>query len=135
LSAGLERFLGAPVRPVGSQRHPAVDRESADPLKMQEQLMKLNSMQVKQTLNQMEAHVLPDDHPAVMQFADIFGDHTFFLDQSGLKVLEPTEAPEFGMQSGEVVSLADWTDATLTSLRPHEPELTGTIITFPKVSH
>ena len=119
----------------GSQRHPAVDRESADPLKMQEQLMKLNSMQVKQTLNQMEAHVLPDDHPAVMQFADIFGEHTFFLDQSGLKVLEPTEAPEFGMQSGEVVSLADWTDATLTSLRPHEPELTGTIITFPKVSH
>jgi hypothetical protein len=109
--------------------------KSANPLKMQEQLMKLNSMQVKQTLNQMEAHVLPDDHPAVLQFTDIFGDHTFFLDQSGLKVLEPTEAPLFGMQSGEVVSLADWTDATLTSLRPHEPELTGTIITFPKVSH
>jgi hypothetical protein len=112
-----------------------VDRESADPRKMQEQLMKLNSMQVKQTLNQMEAHVLPEDHPAVTQFADIFGDHTFFLDQSGLKVLEPTEALELGMQSGEVVSLADWTDATLTSLRPHEPELTGTIINFPKVSH
>jgi hypothetical protein len=112
-----------------------VDRESAAALKMQEQPMKLNSMQVKQMLNQMEAHVLPDDHPAVMQFTDIFGDHTFFLDQSGLKVLEPTDAPQVGTQSGEVVSLADWTDSTLTSLRPHEPELTGTIITFREVSH
>jgi len=97
--------------------------------------MKLNSMQVKQTLNQMEAHVLPDDHPAATQFTSLFGDHTFFLDGSGLKVLEPTETDDAGMQSGEVVSLADWTDATLTSLKPHEPELTGTIITFPEVSH
>jgi hypothetical protein len=102
---------------------------------MQEQLMKLNTMQVKQTLNQMEATVLPDDHPAVTQFTDIFGDHTFFLDRAGLKVLEPADVPEIGMQSGEVVSLADWTDATLTSLRPHEPELTGTVITFRKTSH
>lgn len=97
--------------------------------------MKLNSMQVMQTLNQIQAQVLPDDHPAATQFTDIFGDHTFFLDDGGLKVLEPTDAPETGIQSGEVVSLADWTDATLTSLRPHEPELTGTIITFRDVRH
>jgi hypothetical protein len=31
-------------------------------------------------------------------------------------------------QTGEVVSLADWSDATLTSLSPHEPELTGVVI-------
>jgi hypothetical protein len=101
--------------------------------KMQERPMKLNSMQVKQTLNQMKAHVLPDDHPAATQFTDLFGDHTFFLDANGLKVLEPTDA--VGMQSGEVVCLADWTDATLTTLRPHEPELTGTIITFREMIH
>ena len=96
--------------------------------------MKLNSMQVKQTLNQMEAHVLPEDHPAVTQFADIFGDHTFFLDQSGLKVLEP--ADQLGQTpSGEVVSLADWSDPTLTSLMPHAPETTGTIIAFDQVKH
>ena len=51
-------------------------------------------------------------------------DHTFFLDGSGLKILEPGEVPEMGSQSGEVVSLADWSDATLTSLRPHELEPT-----------
>jgi hypothetical protein len=90
--------------------------------------MKLNSTQVKQTLSQFDAEVLPDDHPAVTQLNSLFGDHTFFLDGSGLKVLEPTEVPEMQAQAGEVVSLADWSDATLTSLKPHEPELTGVVI-------
>jgi hypothetical protein len=34
------------------------------------------------------------------------------------------------LQSGEVVSLANWRDATLTSLRPHAPEPTGMTIVF-----
>jgi hypothetical protein len=90
--------------------------------------MKLNSTQVKQTLNQFDAEVLPDNHPAVAQLNNLFGDHTFFLDGGGLKVLEPAEAPGTDAQTGEVVSLADWSDATLTSLRPHEPELTGVVV-------
>jgi hypothetical protein len=90
--------------------------------------MKLNSTQVKQTLNQFDAEVLPDNHPAVAQLNNLFGDHTFFLDGGGLKVLEPAEAPGTDAQTGEVVSLADWSDATLTSLRPHEPELTGVLL-------
>jgi hypothetical protein len=51
--------------------------------------MRLNSTQVERTLSQMNAQVLPDDHPAVAQLTNMFGDHTFFLDESGLKVLEP----------------------------------------------
>lgn len=90
--------------------------------------MKLNSTQVKQTLSQFEAQVLPDDHPAVTQLNSLFGEHTFFLDSSGLKVLEPADAPEMKAYTGEIVSLADWSDATLTSLRPHEPELTGVVV-------
>jgi len=107
--------------------------------------MKLNSMQVQQTLSQIDAHVLPDDHPAATQLTSVFGDHTFFLDESGLKVLEPMDAPEMDapemdvpeteVQSGEIVSLADWTDATLTGLTPHEPAPTGTIIVFHAVRH
>jgi hypothetical protein len=96
--------------------------------------MKLNSTQVKQTLNQMNAHVLPEDHPAMTQLTTVFGDHTFFVDERGLKVLEPAEV-ETGMQSGEVLSLADWSDSTLTSLTPHEPESTGTIVVFREVRH
>jgi hypothetical protein len=97
--------------------------------------MKLNSAQVKQTLKQIEAEVLPDEHPAVTQLTDMFGDHTFFLDESGLKVMEPTEIPETDVQSSEVVSLADWSDASLTSLKPHAPEPTGTVVVFREIKH
>ncbi|MGB6394711.1 MAG: hypothetical protein WBF73_03395 [Bradyrhizobium sp.] len=90
--------------------------------------MKLSSTQLKQTLSQFNAEVLPDDHPAVTQLNNLFGDHTFFLDDSGLKVLEPTGVSEMEAQTGEVVSLADWSDATLTNLKPHEPEPTGVVI-------
>ncbi len=97
--------------------------------------MRLNSTQVKQTLSQFDAQVLPDDHPAVTQLNNLFGDHTFFLDGSGLKVLEPAETPEMEAQTGEVVSLADWSDATLTSLRPHEPEPTGMVVVLESKPH
>jgi len=90
--------------------------------------MKLNTAQVKQTLSQFDAQVLPDNHPAVTQLSNLFGDHTFFLDDSGLKVLEPAEAPELESRAGQVVSLADWSDASLTSLKPHEPEMTGVVV-------
>jgi len=65
---------------------------------------------------------------AVPQLNTLFGDHTFFLDGDGLNVLEPAETPELERQTGEVVSIASWSDATLTSLRPHEPEPTGVVI-------
>ena len=97
--------------------------------------MKLNSAQVQQTLNQMDAQVVPETHPALMQLTDVFGEHTFFLDESGLKVLEPCDVPQMDGQSGEVVSLADWADATLTSLSPHPPVATGTIIALREVKH
>ena len=90
--------------------------------------MKLNSTQVKKTLSQFEAEVLPDNHPAVAQLNNLFGEHTFFLDSGGLKVLEPVGVQEMDTRTGEVVSLADWSDATLTSLRPHEPEPTGVLV-------
>lgn len=97
--------------------------------------MRLNEMQLKQTLSQMEAEVLPDSHPAAAQLTDLFGDHTFFLDQSGLKVLEPAEMSASDVQTSQVVSLADWSDATLTSLKPHAPEPTGTVVIFDQIKH
>ncbi|HEY0850445.1 MAG TPA: hypothetical protein VGD96_11055 [Bradyrhizobium sp.] len=97
--------------------------------------MRLNETQLKQTLNQINAEVLPDNHPAAAQLADLFGDHTFFLDQSGLKVLEPAETSASDVQTSQVISLADWSDATLTSLKPHAPEPTGTVVIFDQMKH
>jgi hypothetical protein len=90
--------------------------------------MKLSSTQTKQALSQFEAEVLPDDHPALVQLRDLYGNHTFFLNGSGLNVLEPAETAETEGDTGEIVNLADWSDATLTSLKPHEPEPTGVLV-------
>ena len=97
--------------------------------------MRLNSSQIEQTLQQMEAKVLPDDHPAVDEFSSLFGDHTFFLDANGLSVLEAIERPQMEVQAGEVVSLADWSDEALTHLTTHAPEPTGVVIIWKKVLH
>ena len=97
--------------------------------------MKLTSEQVKQTVHQLGAQVLPDEHPAMSQLNGMFGDHTFFVDEMGLKVLEPTGSLGSDRQSGEVVSLADWGDSDLTRLMAHEPEPTGVIVVFEHVRH
>lgn len=95
--------------------------------------MKLNATQVKQTLTQMDARVLPDDHPAVGKLIELFGDHTFFLDGSGLKVLEAAEPAKADTQAGEIVSLAEWSDSTSSSLRAHKPTPTGVVIALNQI--
>ena|SRR6516164_7597292 len=56
--------------------------------------MKLNSAQVQRTLDQFEADVIPDENPVIAKLNDLFGEHTFFLDQHGLNIVEPVEAAE-----------------------------------------
>jgi hypothetical protein len=90
--------------------------------------MKLNSTQLEKTLNQIQAEVLPDTHPAFKQLNSIYGDHTFLIDGSGLNVLEPAASRETESPVGEIVNLASWSDSTLTSLRPHDPEPTGVLV-------
>ena len=90
--------------------------------------MKLTSAQVTQTLNQFPAQVIPGDHPLVPQLSNLFGDHTFFLDNDGLSIVEPAaEAVSAGKQTARVVNVANW-NADLTSLAPHEPEPTEAVV-------
>jgi hypothetical protein len=90
--------------------------------------MKLNSAQIQQTLTQFEAQVIPEDHPQVPDLKELFGDHTFFLDNNGLNVIELKEDIQAGGPTGTVVNLANWSDAGLTSLAPHEPEPTEVVV-------
>jgi hypothetical protein len=114
---------------------PALAQSHETDMTETEQLMKLTSAQVKQTVNQLGAQVLPDEHPAMPQLSSLFGEHTFFVDESGLKVLEPAQPAGAERQSGEVVSLADWSDSDLTRLTAHEPEPTGIIVVFEQMKH
>jgi hypothetical protein len=86
---------------------------------------------VERTLDQFDAEALPDNHPAVPQLSQLFGDHTFFLDVDGLSIVEPAEPSRTGVQAWQVVKLASWKDAAQTSLTPHNPEPTDIVITFP----
>jgi len=90
--------------------------------------MRLTSAWVEQTLRQFNAQVLPDDHPAIHDLSQIFGEHTFFLDSSGLNIVEPTGGADQGEIAARVVKVASWQDAKKTGLKPHEPEPTELVV-------
>jgi len=90
--------------------------------------MRLTTTQVKQTLRQFPAQVIPDDHPLVPQLNDLFGDHTFFLDDDGLSIIEPAADLVSEDHAARVISVAHWGDANLTRLAPHEPEPTDAVV-------
>ncbi|MBV9569529.1 MAG: hypothetical protein JO172_15475, partial [Hyphomicrobiales bacterium] len=81
--------------------------------------MRLNSALVERTLAQYQARLVPENDPVVPKLVGMFGDHTFFLDQNGLNIVEPTEPPRAGVQAGQVVELAHWTDAKPPKLIAH----------------
>jgi hypothetical protein len=86
--------------------------------------MKLSDRGVDRTLDQYDAEPLPDTHPALPQLNEVFGEHTFFLDDTGLVIVEPAEGRD---EAGQVVKLASW-NPDHTSLKPHEPERTDVVI-------
>jgi hypothetical protein len=93
--------------------------------------MKLSSAQVQRTLGQFEARVIPAEHPVIAQLNDLFGEHTFFLDQHVLNIVEPVEAAEPAAECAEVVNLARWSDDDSRSgLELHEPAATDILVTL-----
>jgi hypothetical protein len=69
--------------------------------------MKLTSMQVSRTLRKFKARVIPENHPIVPELNGLFREYTFFLDHSGLSILEPVDAER---KSARIVNLANWSD-------------------------
>lgn len=90
--------------------------------------MKMTSAMVKQTLDQFEAQPIPDNNPVVPELHKLFGEHTFFLDDNGLNIVEPAASDPARAPEWQVVKVASWQDAGKTSLTPHEPEPTDVII-------
>src|SRR5712671_6048049 len=91
--------------------------------------MRLTQPLVERTLRQYKAQALPDNHPAIPELNRLFGDHTFFLDDKGLNIVEPAaESDEEGEhEAAKVVNLAIWSDTDHKGLVPHEPEPTDVI--------
>ena len=96
--------------------------------------MKLSSPLVERTLTQFEAQAIPENHPVVPQLNSLFGDHTFFLNNNGLSIVEPAGETDSGAQTGQVVKVAGWNDDEKTSLVPHKPELTDVVVVLEQKS-
>jgi hypothetical protein len=109
------------------ERHVDLCDELAQP-RQKEYAMKLSFGSIDRTLIQFSAQAVPNEHPAVEQFRSNFGDHTFFLDGNGLHIVEPGEPYPNGALTGRVVKLASWTDASKTSLAPHERVYTDIVV-------
>jgi hypothetical protein len=91
--------------------------------------MKLTSAEVEQALRQFSGQVIPESHPLLPRLNELFGEHTFFLDDNGLNIVEPTvDASPAAAQTARVVNLANWNDENLTSLSLHEPEATDAVV-------
>jgi hypothetical protein len=90
--------------------------------------MKLAPDMVAKTLDQLDAKVIPEAHPAIPELNKRFGEHTFFLDDDGLNIVEPIESAEADQSEGIVVNLASWGDAGRTSLELHDPEVTDVVV-------
>lgn len=89
--------------------------------------MKLSARQIQQTPPQMEAKPIPESHPAVEQLKGVFGDHTFFIGENGLHIVETGEPASAGGLAN-VVNLASWANEERTALAPHQPEVTDTLV-------
>jgi hypothetical protein len=107
-------------------------RLSRDPerttLPPMEYAMKLSATRVRRALDQFDARALPVTHPAVPKLSELYGDHTFFLNDHGLSIVEPLDPKDDAVRMGKVVNLASWKDANRTSLATHNPVPTSVIV-------
>ena len=54
--------------------------------------MKISSEKLGSILEQIDAEVIPDDHPSLPKLREVFGDHTFFfVDDGGLTIIQPLD--------------------------------------------
>ena len=97
--------------------------------------MKLTEARIDSALHQIEAQAVPENHPVTIQLSELFGEHTFFLDASGLTIIEPVQLEGGGADGmGRVVKLAKWGDETRRNLSPHEPEYTDVVVALDKAA-
>jgi hypothetical protein len=97
--------------------------------------MKLTAEQIDSVTSQFEAQAVPQDNRMIAELNNIFGEHTFFLDNNGLHTVEKLAEPEeAGAPIVRVVKLASWTDPDNRTLAAHPPEPTDLVINLDKAA-
>ena len=83
--------------------------------------MKLNAALIRKVEARFGVAALPEDHSAISDLREAYGDHTFFLDADGLNIVEPNQSSQGSI--GNVVKLATWEDEEHTALVSHPPQV------------
>ncbi|MBT3658874.1 MAG: hypothetical protein HOA30_19335 [Rhodospirillaceae bacterium] len=92
--------------------------------------MKLTEAQITAVEEKTGAKPLPEEDDATKQMAEAFGEHTFYLDQNGLYIMEKSdEQGETGMLT-VLVQLGEWADEEMTSLQAIDARITDMVINF-----
>lgn len=92
--------------------------------------MKLNTTQITAIRNQIGAEPVEEANPANEQLREVFGDHTFYADKSGLFVMEPAEEAQSAEQvsSVQIVQIGTWANEQQDALKPIEPRAFDRVI-------
>ncbi|MBK1698098.1 hypothetical protein [Rhodovibrio salinarum] len=91
--------------------------------------MKLSDNQVKAVEEQTGLQPIPEDNPAMDQLKENFGDHTFYVDDRGLYILE-TPQEDTAQSQATAVQVAQWTDENRNALQAHEPQATDAVFSL-----
>lgn len=90
--------------------------------------MKLSSAQIAAVEQATGANPLPDEEPARAKLAEALGDHTFYVDQQGLVILESPEAAATPEDTLEIVRVGRWVEGKEQQLALTPAERTGQVL-------
>lgn len=83
--------------------------------------MKLNSEQAQHVADQLEGQIVPEEHPSAAELKQALGDHTFFLNGSGLHVVEPDTSTD-NDDDAAAIKIGSWAQGADGQLYIHEPQ-------------
>ena len=87
--------------------------------------MKLTQAQAETAKETLGADPIPADHPVAQQLEQTFGEHSFYLDNNGLLVFEPTEEDP---EKAGLFLIAAWTDENRKELGGIQPQPTNIVL-------
>ena len=90
--------------------------------------MKLSTPWVDQTQDQFNVVAVGDNHPVMQTLHNMFGEHTFFVGEDGLHIVEEAKPAQRDPETHEVVKIASWSDEERTALVPHGRESVGVVL-------
>lgn len=90
--------------------------------------MKLSTAQIAAVEQATGANPLPEEEPANAKLQEALGEHTFYVDQQGLVILESPDAAAAPDETLEIVRVGRWVEGDEQQLALTPAERTGQVL-------